>query len=321
MSASGAGVTRSQPGDRRSFFFAVADDWPNGQPPVEVPPTDIRITLERFEKPDPRRPTRSIERFWMRTRLGYHDGPSGVDIVVPPDATTNDFECDLTSTPDFFAWLVPRTGQHLPAALIHDGLVCDPANPTYLTYPATAIDRVTADRIFRDGMGGLGTSTVRRWLVWTAVTLATAWTDLKPRAWWRLRVIATLGFVAVLGVAATVDFFDVWDVLFWMGGWPWGDGWPWWAELLGGASGAIAIPAILGVLLWRSHRYRPVRAAGFLAGVALALLLHVTVAVLALTLLFKVVDKTAPRQVLKVKAPGSSPPPDPLPYSPMKRGR
>jgi hypothetical protein len=277
--------------------------------------------LERFEKPDPRRTTRSIERFWMRTRLGYHDGPSGVDIVVPPDATTNDFDCDLTSTPDFFAWLVPRTGQHLPAALIHDGLVCEPANRTYRTDPVTEIDRVSADRIFRDAMGGLGTSLVRRWLIWTAVTLATAWADLEPRAWWRLRVVATLGVVVLLGVAATLDLFDVWDVLFWMGGWPWGDGWPWWAELLGGAAGAVVIPAILGALLWRSRKYKPVRAAGFLAGVALALLLHVTVAVLTLTLLFKAVDRTAPRDVLETKAPGASPPPDPLPSRVTNRER
>lgn len=315
MNEAGSGAAHT-PTDRRSFFFHPAADWPNGQPPAEVPPSDLRILLERFERADPSKPTRSVEQFWMRTRLGYHDGPSGVDIVVPPDASTEDFECDLTSVPDFFTWLVPRTGQHLPAALVHDGLVCDPSDPTYLTNPPKFVDRVTADRLFRDAMGALGTSTARRWLVWTAVTLATAWSDLLPRGWWRFRVAATLGLVAVLGVVATLDFFDVWDVLFWMGGWPLGDGWPWWAELIGGAAGAVVIPAIVAVLLWRSRSYPPVRTAGFLAGVALAILLHVTAAILALTLLFKIFDRPTPRHILKTKAPGASPPPQPIPPAP-----
>lgn len=315
MSApSGAGRTQPQPTDRRSFFFKVSDDWPTAEPSAEVPPTEIRAVLERFEKPDARKPNRSVERFYMRSRLGYRDGPSGVEVVVPPDPAANDFDCDLTSTPDFFAWLVPRTGQHLPAALIHDGLVCDPSRPTYLADPPVVIDRVTADRIFRDAMGGLGTSTVRRWLMWTAVTLATAWSDLQPRVWWRLRVAVTLGVVALLGTVATLDLLDVWDVLFWMGSWPWGDGWPWWAEVIGGAAGAIAVPALLGVLLWQTSTYPSIRSAGFLAGVALALLLHVTAAVVVLTLVFKLADRAAPRSVLQAGAPGASPPPHPLPH-------
>ena len=41
---------------------------------------------------------------------------------------------DLTSVPWLFTWLVPKTGAHLPAALLHDGLVGDHDDPpSYLS--------------------------------------------------------------------------------------------------------------------------------------------------------------------------------------------
>ncbi len=59
--------------------------------------------------------------------------------------------------PSWFTWLIPKSGLHLPAALIHDGLVVAPGEPQ--TYVADhEIPRATADQIFRDGMRDLGTS-------------------------------------------------------------------------------------------------------------------------------------------------------------------
>ena len=55
------------------------------------------------------------------------------------------FRTDLTSVPAWFTWLVPRTGVHLPAALIHDGLILSPGEPqTYIA--SQVIERETADR-------------------------------------------------------------------------------------------------------------------------------------------------------------------------------
>lgn len=203
-------------------------------------------------------------RFRLLRRLGYRDPRHAQPFVVP--ASTASFLTDLTSVPWFFTWLVPKTGPHLPAAVLHDGLVSqDPREVSYLGPP---VDRVEADRIFRDAMLDTGTGRVRAWLVWTAVTLAAAWRVLQPRSVWRLRVIGVFGVVTVLGALATLDLLDVADLLPWMGNRPW------WAEVVLGGVAAVLIPLALS---WTWGRLWPAAAIG---GVALALLLHVTLAVL-----------------------------------------
>ena len=57
--------------------------------------------------------------WYLERRLGYRDKELG-DIVVPRNKAT--FTTDLTSVPQMFTWLVPRTGTHLAAALVHDAL-------------------------------------------------------------------------------------------------------------------------------------------------------------------------------------------------------
>jgi hypothetical protein len=124
---------------------------------------------------------------------------------------------------------------------------------------------------------------VRRWLVWAAVTL---WTiHLGAGSWSPLRhvryVVAadgTLALVGVLGTIATLDLFDVVDWLPWMGDRPW------WLELLGGLAGAVVIPLLLG-LTWGRFA-----AAGVIAGIALAVLLHVTAVLGLLTLLYQLAE-------------------------------
>ena len=74
-----------------------------------------------------------------------------------------------------------------------------------------------------------------------------------------------------LGWSATADLFDRdW----WLAAeLPWMGERGWWAELAGGLSGAIVIPLVLSLLWGR------LRVAGAIAGVMLAVLLHVTVAI------------------------------------------
>jgi hypothetical protein len=243
-------------------FFDADADRPD-QPP--------RIVLERHELD-------GVERFQVLRRFGYLDTHHPEPFIVPADV--DGFRSDLTSVPTVFAWLVPRTGNHLPAALLHDGLVYEPNEPC--SYIGPAIDREEADRIFRDAMRDLGTGFIRRWLLWTAVTLATALAVLRPRWRWIAVVSGSLGAVAVLGVLATLDLFDVLDVL------PWMAHRAWWEELLFGAAMAVVVPSVLAVLWGRLWR------AGLIAGVALAVLLHVTLAVAALTGLYQLVER-APR--------------------------
>jgi hypothetical protein len=219
---------------------------------------------------------RDLEEWSLAKRIGYCDRHHDVPFEVPPRPPFT-FTSDLTSVPQMFTWLVPKTGTHLPAALLHDGLVWSPKKEPQ-SYVGDTIDRVEADRVFRDAMADLGTPLVRRWLIWTAVSLATV-AELKPR----LRAIAcylTLAVVLVLGYIATLDLFDQIDVLPWMGARTW------WVELIGGSVMAVVVPAVLSVV-W----FRKIRTAGFVAGIALALLFHVTLAIAMVTGLYQLIER------------------------------
>jgi hypothetical protein len=143
-------------------------------------------------------------------------------------------------------------------------------------------------------MADLGTPLVRRWLIWTAVSLATV-AGLKPK----VRAIAcylTLAVVLALGYIATLDFFDQIEVLPWMGARRW------WIELIGGLAMAVAVPAALSII-W----FRKIRLAGFIAGIALALLFHVTLAIAAVTAVYQLIERRQhvfdpPHRLIKIAA-------------------
>lgn len=292
--------------DRTRFYDGGSLD---GSAPPQ-PGVEPMIVLERVLQPRtgfrlPGERPRMKETFRLERRIAYDARRrEGGDLRVvvpapfPTDPPTEEFRSDLTSVPMLFSWLVPRTGSHLPAALLHDGMVHNDDEPA--SYDAAEpISREDADRIFRDAMGDLGTSFVRRWLMWSAVTLATVMAGVtrtprpgqtaSPRAsgnvlWdWYFRVVAvvTLLTIAVLGVLATLDFLDSWNVLFWMG--EHGA----LREFLLGAAMAVVVPAVLSLLWLRLWK------AGFIAGIALALLFHVTVALALLTFVFHLIEYVA----------------------------
>lgn len=221
----------------------------------------------------------AAECWYLERRIAYRDRHFPEPIIVPRDKQT--FTTDLTSVPQLFTWLVPRTGSHLAAALVHDALT--PPSDGAWEGPAD-VTQLQADRVFRDAMGDLGTPVVRRWLVWSAVSIPTAWIVSKVRA-----VLGYLGLVAivVLGWFATLDLFDQGNWLPWMGTRPW------FVELLTGALMAAVIPLVLS-LLWP----KGTRPAGAIVGVALAALLHVTIAITAVTFGYQLVEYR-----LKVWAP------------------
>ncbi len=193
--------------------------------------------------------------FTLLRQLGYDSDRHDESFTVPADLRT--FETDLASVPSVFTWLVPRIGLFLPAAVLHDALI-EPEQ-----YIGPEIDRSEADRIFRSAMIGLGTGGVRAWLMWSAVTVATMWKG--PQIAQRIALVATIGVVTVLGITATLDLFDVWNVLPWMGerstltelGW--------------GALFAVLVPSVLSIGWGKAW------AAGMIIGIALALLLYVTI--------------------------------------------
>jgi hypothetical protein len=201
--------------------------------------------------------------FKMLCQLGYHDTHFAEPFIVPPDLET--FRTDLTSVPSLFQWLVPSIGVHLSAALIHDGLIYAPNEGK--TYIGPDVSREQADRVFRDGMRDLGTPLIRRWVVWTAVTVATVLSAPKHKLRWRATVFLTIGIVIALGVMATLNLFNAWHGVPWMGHRSAV------AQIGLGALFAVIIPIVLSTL-W-GHLWR----AGLILGWALAFLIHVTVAV------------------------------------------
>lgn len=254
-----------------SRFF---DGGTDAEPPVPGKP--VRIVLDRIVDE-----VRGREEFALRRRIGYLDDDVG-QILVPDGF--DDFRSDLTSVPTIATWLVPKTGSHLPAALLHDGLVHDPGTPP--TYRSDRpISRVEADRIFRRGMRDTGVGIVRRWLVWSAVTMGTMH---AARGYGRAVMWATVLVVVGLGVWATLDLFDVADG---RADLPWMGDQVWWQELAGGAAGAVVVPLVLGFLWGRF------RVAGWIAGVSIALLLHVTAAVGLVTGLYQALEWLAAERV------------------------
>lgn len=198
--------------------------------------------------------------FTLLRPFGYRDDAYEEPFVVPAHLET--FETDFASVPELFTWLVPRSGDFLPAAVLHDALVSPDR------YLGPQVPRHEADRIFRTAMICLGTGRVRAWLMWAAATLGTLWWSRSPV--WRTALVGLLAAVSLIGAVATLDLVDVVDVLPWMGERPWP------AELALGALFAVVVPPVLA-LTW--GRYWQ---AGAIVGVALALLLHVTTVLLVL---------------------------------------
>ena len=252
-----------------------------GEPPD--PGADPRIVLERHAE-------EGVETFALERRLAYLDRHLG-ELLVPADTG---FRTDLTSVPALFTWLVPKTGAHLPAALLHDALVGGSRDPSsYVSTEGHVVDRVAADRIFRDAMADTGTGVIRRWIVWTAVTVATIFVGRevpwsRARHWsYRFAAGATIVAILYLGYSSTSDLFD----RSWLGAVdvPWMGDRPWWAEVAGGLSGAIVLPLALSLLWGR------LRMAGAIAGVMLAVLLHVTVGLAVIGATYMALERLARR--------------------------
>lgn len=249
-----------------------------GQPPD--PAEEMRIVLERHAE-------EGIETFSLERRLAYRDRHLG-ELLVSADAT---FRTDLTSVPALFTWLVPKTGAHLPAALVHDALVAGGGEPSYTSTERHDIDRVEADRVFRDAMADTGTGIVRRWIVWAAVTVATIFVPgglPGPRVLgWahRIGAAASIAVIVYLGYSATGDLVDRDWPLAWQVPWMGERDWP--LEILGGLVGAVVVPLVLS-LLWGRFRM-----AGAISGVLLAVLLHVTVALALISLAYQAMEALA----------------------------
>ncbi len=160
----------------------------------------------------------------------YVDAESGDEFVVP-DPRWGEAHTDLASVPSILLWFIPRYGQHTLPALLHDQLVDHDL----------VDDRERADRIFRDAMGEQGVRFLRRWLMWTAVSLATM---VRQRRWVLVPVAMWLAGFGALAFRLTPPF-TAWDV----GGFRTLIEIPWWLAALVAAFGPL-----VGSVLW-GRRY------------------------------------------------------------------
>ncbi|MGW6981477.1 DUF1353 domain-containing protein [Streptomyces sp. NPDC054932] len=270
-------------------FYDGGVDADEGQAEVSPEPgSNARIELVRHTDG-------GSEQFEMRRRIAYDDRQLG-ELLVP--RRTRTFRSDLTSVPALFTWLVPKTGEHLPATLLHDGLIHPPGDQTYTSTRGHVVRRVEADRVLRDAMADAGTALIRRWLIWSAVATATM-LDGRGTGWstgrkWYYRVTAagTLLLIFALGVYA---FFDLFDGITGGATLPWMGDRPWFVEIVGGLSGAVVIPLVLALVFWGRFRI-----AGAVVGVSLAVLLPATVALLVPTVIYQFLEfaAKAPRMAL-----------------------
>ena len=220
----------------------------------------------------------------FRYQSSRHDEPFLIptqQVPADPHGHPKEFRTDLMSVPRIFGWFVPALGAHLPAVLLHDALVLGEDEPK--RHDGPDVDRVEADRLFRDGLGDLRVPKIRRWVIWASVALATTWLTARPRARWWPTIVVTFAAIAALGTIATLDVVDVWDVL------PWMDDGPWWREILLGGVAALVVPGVLALAWYDRHRLDRMGIA-LIIGVGLAFFLHVTAAILVVTGLYQLAE-------------------------------
>ena len=142
-----------------------------------------------------------------------------------------DNSTDLASVPRYLWWFIGSYGSHTRAALLHDYLV---------DLPNAVIKRREADRVFRVALMESDVGFLRRWFVWTAVSLATWWQS--GLGWLRLAVVAFAVHFTALTVSTAYWLLggDWW----WLGNWSWLEEHPW--------TPALAL-LVLGFPLWKAR--------------------------------------------------------------------
>jgi hypothetical protein len=132
---------------------------------------------------------------WRLTEALIYEG-NQQRFTVPADADT-----DFASVPQPFRWLIPKSGRHSKAAVLHDYLWR--VQPPICSY-------AEADGLFRRALHDLEVPLLRRWLMWAAVRwVSSARTKFADGPGDLLRVILVTLFpgMFVIAVGAAVLVF------------------------------------------------------------------------------------------------------------------
>jgi len=151
-------------------------------------------------------------RFQLLHGFTYDREGTNEHYPLPPhdpyaDPTVSGNWTDLASVPPILTWFIGTYGLHTRAALLHDHYVD--------VEPGDREKRKLADTVFRDALRESGVPWLRRWLMWTAVSLytsvgkvglfvllahlvllaaTTAWWVFGSLAWWIPLVLGLVGF-------------------------------------------------------------------------------------------------------------------------------
>ncbi|MEX0874636.1 MAG: DUF1353 domain-containing protein [Actinomycetota bacterium] len=110
-------------------------------------------------------------------------------------------QTDFASVPRMFVWFIPRYGKYTKAAILHDYLWRHKATRGEIRW-------ADADGIFRRVMRELDVAFLRRWLMWSAVRLASVFkpgpSDGRFEEVWRALLFALVGLVVVLPPALVI---------------------------------------------------------------------------------------------------------------------
>ncbi|HVF13132.1 MAG TPA: DUF1353 domain-containing protein [Acidimicrobiales bacterium] len=149
----------------------------------------------------------------------YRDQYDGMETYTVPPGT----DTDLASVPFFLQWLVLSYGKHTMAAVVHD---------EYWDNKKSQADLRKANTAFRHAMWESDVAFLRRWFMWTAVTLAMVirkWPGMLRVAVWVVGLVT-----APAALLAARDVVLSWDV-------------PAWVALGAGVLAAVALVAsVLG---------------------------------------------------------------------------
>lgn len=88
------------------------------------------------------------------------------------------FVTDFASVPAVVRWLIPKTGRHLLASVLHDYL-------WHVGIPSGQISARDADGVFRRVLREDGVPPVRRWLMWAGVRWGALTHAARRAGWWR----------------------------------------------------------------------------------------------------------------------------------------
>lgn len=197
---------------------------------------------------------------------------------VPHDVEDN--RTDFASVPFFLTWLVPRDGDHTPAAVLHDALIGGRVGVHYDTSDGQQVDDRHADYLFREAMTGLGVTWLRRWLMWVAVVLRTLCVDIdksaatgieRQRPRWS-RIVYLVLLVVPWAIVSALMALDVPDIVRPDVGLPWLDQRPWWQEIPIAVLMVIIGAAMLTVLFGIGLRSTRGAVAGAFAGLTIGFL-------------------------------------------------